>query len=68
MNANPELLEWLLNEEAFSFNLNEIQLEGNPAMHLALAYAPFKKYRERCVQCLRIIIASGLQEQEDNEI
>lgn len=57
MNANIKLLEYLIeNFEDAGLSFNQIMIEGNNALHLALSASAFKKYRKRCEDCVQLIM------------
>ena len=50
LNANASLLDYLLlNDDIAPFNFGNISMEGNTAIHLALALVSVAKYRDRCI-------------------
>ena len=58
LNASSKILDYLLlNDDLAPYNFGEISMEGNPALHLALALAPIAKYRERCIECVKLILS-----------
>ena len=58
LNANAKLLDYLLlNDDIAPFNFGNISMEGNPALHLALALVSVAKYRDRCIECVKLIIS-----------
>lgn len=58
LNASAKILDYLLvNNDIAPFNFGEISMEGNPALHLALALAPIAKYKDRCIECVKLILS-----------
>ena len=63
LNGNAKLLDYLLvNDDLAPYNFGDISLEGNPALHLALALAPVARYRDRCVECVKLILSYNDQQ------
>jgi hypothetical protein len=52
----------LVNDDIAPFNFGTINIEGNPALHLALALVSVAKYRERCIECVKLIMSYNEQQ------
>jgi hypothetical protein len=63
LNANANLLDYLLvNDDIAPYNFGNISMEGNSALHLALALVSVAKYRERCIECVKLIMSYNEQQ------
>lgn len=67
LNANVELLQYLITTfTEYGLTFGSLEIEGNNALHLALSSAPFAKYRERSIECVKLLLKTIVI--EENEV